>query len=336
MVQSRGTMLPTGAASGGDRSGGLGYLLCGRETTLRVAITGASGLVGTAVAKRLLDRGDEVTALSRDPEKTRSRVPEGVRSEKIARGESAALARILSGHDAVVNLAGEPVIGRRWNDAVRQELRDSRVEGTQTVVEAIAAAEVPPGILVNASAVGYYGHSEDAEVTENAGPGSDFLAELSVDWEAAAMQAEHHGARVALLRIGIVLSRDGGALPRMLPPFKFFVGGPIGNGRQGFPFIHIDDLAGLILHALDGDDISGPMNATAPHPVTNAEFSKALGRVISRPSWLPAPRLALRVVIGPAAAVLTNGQMAIPRRALDTGYEFRFPDVDKALHDLLD
>jgi uncharacterized protein (TIGR01777 family) len=288
------------------------------------------------VTKRLLARGDEVTALSRDPDRTRARLPEGVRSERITRGEAGALAEVLSGHDAVVNLAGEPVIGRRWNDAVRRELRESRVEGTSTVVEAMAGAETPPRILVNASAVGYYGHREEAEITEDAGPGSDFLAELSVEWEAAAMRAEAHGARVVLLRIGIVLAKDGGALPRMLPPFRFFVGGPIGHGRQGFPFIHIDDLAGLVLHALDQDGLSGPVNATAPHPVTNGEFSKALGKALSRPSWLPAPRLALRLVIGPAAAVLTSGQMAIPKRALDLGYEFRFPDVDKALHDLLD
>lgn len=306
---------------------------------MRVAIIGASGLVGTAVAKRLLNRGDEVTALSRDPEQARSRWPEGAmpgRFARIARGESEALATVLSGHDAVVNLAGEPVIGRRWNDAVRRELEDSRVEGTRTVVEAMALADDPPAILVNASAVGYYGHRDEAEVTEGAAPGEDFLAELSVAWEAEALRAGEHGARVVLLRIGIVLSTDGGALPRMLPPFRFFVGGPIGNGRQGFPFIHIDDLAGLVLHALDREDLSGPMNATAPHPVTNAEFSKALGRVLGRPSWLPVPRLALRLAVGPAAAVLVTGQMAVPGRALDTGYEFRFPLVDKALHDLLD
>ncbi len=303
---------------------------------MRVAITGASGLVGMAVAKRLLARGDEVTALSRNPEKTRSRMPDGVRSAPIARGEAEALSRIISGHDAVVNLAGEPVIGRRWNDAVRREIRDSRIEGTRTVVEAMVLAEEPPGILVNASAVGYYGDREEPEIAEDTGPGTDFLAELSVAWEDAARHAGERGARVVLLRIGIVLSVDGGALPRLLPPFRFFVGGPIGNGRQGFPFIHIEDLAGLVLHALDREDLSGPMNATAPHPVTNARFSKALGRVIGRPSWLPAPRPALRLVIGAAAAVLVAGQMAVPKRALDTGYEFRFPDVDRTLHDLLD
>jgi uncharacterized protein (TIGR01777 family) len=302
---------------------------------LRVAITGASGLVGSALAGSLLARGDEVTALSRDPERTRSRLPEGARSERMARGAPEALARVISGHDAVVNLAGEPVIGRRWNDAVRRELRDSRIEGTNTVVAAMAAAASPPRILVNASAVGYYGHREEPEITEEEGPGTDFLAELSVAWEAAARRAAEAGARVVVLRIGIVLSAEGGALARLLPPFRFFVGGPIGNGRQGFPFIHIDDLVGLLLHALDHEEISGPMNATAPHPVSNAAFGQALGRVLGRPSWLPVPRLALRLVIGAAAAVLAAGQRAVPRRALDTGYEFRFPDVDSALHDLL-
>ncbi len=302
---------------------------------MRVAITGASGLVGSALSRALLDRGDEVTALTRDPSMTRSRLPEGARAERIAVGETDALAAVICEHDAVVNLAGEPVIGRRWSGKVRKELRDSRVEGTRTVVSAIAAAKRPPHILVNASAVGYYGHREEAEITEETGPGSDFLAELCVEWEQAANRAGDGGTRVVLLRIGIVLSRDGGALSRMLPPFRFFLGGPIGNGRQGFPWIHIDDLTGLILHALDEEKVGGPMNATAPHPVTNASFSKALGRVLRRPSWLPAPRPALRLLIGPAAAVLTRGQMAVPRRALDTGYGFRFPEVDLALSDLL-
>jgi uncharacterized protein (TIGR01777 family) len=302
---------------------------------VRVAITGASGLVGSALARRLLDRGDEVTALSRDPSMTRSRLPDGARSERIVAGQSEALAEVLSGHDGVVNLAGEPVLGRRWNDRVRRELIDSRVEGTRTVVDAMAKALQPSPVLVSASAVGYYGHREEAEVAEDTGPGHDFLAELAVKWEAAANRATEAGGRVVALRIGVVLSRDGGALPRMLPPFKLFLGGPIGNGRQGFPWIHIDDLTGLILHALDDAALSGPMNATAPQPVTNAEFSKALGRALGRPSWLPVPRAALRLLIGPAATMLTTGQMAVPRRALDTGYEFRFPDVDSALLDLL-
>ena len=302
---------------------------------MRVAITGASGLVGSALSRALLERGDEVTVLTRDPEKTRSRHPAEARVERIAVGETDALAAVISGHDAVVNLAGEPVIGRRWSKKVRWEIRDSRVAGTRTVVEAMAAAECPPRVLVSASAVGYYGHREEAETTEKTGPGSDFLAELTVEWEQAATRAAQAGARVVLLRIGVALSTDGGALPRMIPPFRFFLGGPIGNGRQGFPWIHIDDLTGLILHALDSEEVKGPMNATAPHPVTNAAFCRALGRALRRPSWLPAPRPALRLIIGPAAAVLTRGQMAVPRLALDMGCEFRFPDVDLALSDLL-
>jgi uncharacterized protein len=301
---------------------------------MKTAITGATGLVGKALSRRLLLRGDRVTGLTRDPVKNAGRMAEGVAPASLS-SDPAALAEVLSGHDAVVNLAGEPVLGRRWNDAVRREIRDSRVKGTRTVVEAIAAAATPPGILVNASAVGYYGDRGQEELPESAAPGTGFLTDVCTEWEDAARAAEAHGTRVVMLRIGVVLSVLGGALPRMLPPFRLFVGGPIGNGRQAFPWIHIDDLTGLILHALDTEELTGPMNATAPHLVSNAEFSKALGRAIGRPSWLPAPQFALRLLIGPAAAVLTASQKAIPRVALDTGYSFLFPELDTALTNLL-
>lgn len=302
---------------------------------MRIAITGATGLVGHALTGKLIDRGDSVVALTRDPERALAGLPEGTEAEPWIVGEPVSLAPVLDGLDAVVNLAGEPVFGRRWNRKVREELRRSRIEGTRTVVEAMRTAKAPPRVLVNASAIGYYGHREEPAITEAEPPGDDFLARLCVDWEAEAARACELGARVVMLRIGLVLAAEGGALAKMLPPLKMFVGGRLGNGRQGTAWIHVDDLVGLILHALDEQTIEGPMNATAPNPLSNAEFTRALGRVIHRPVWLPAPKFALRLVVGPAAGILTTGQFVVPEKALATGYEFRFPQAEGALRDLL-
>lgn len=298
---------------------------------MRIAITGATGLVGGKLTRRLVDRGDEVVALTRDPERAAGVLPEGAHAAAWTPDNPDALAESLSGTDAVVGLAGEPVLGRRWNKKVKEEIRASRVEGTRVLVAAMEAAEDGPRALVNASAVGYYGPRGSEEIAEDAPPGNDYLAEVCVAWEGAAREAENFGARVVLLRIGIVLSQDGGALPRMLPPFRFFVGGRIGNGRQGFPWIHVDDLVGMMLFALDNDDLAGPINGTAPHPVSNGEFSKALGKALGRPSWLPVPRPVLRIVMGPAAKILAAGQMPVPRRMLEAGYEFKYPQLDAAL-----
>jgi uncharacterized protein (TIGR01777 family) len=301
---------------------------------MRVAVTGATGLVGRSLLERLLARGDEVSALSRDPERARDGLPGGTDAARFLVGDAALAREALAGTDAVVNLAGEPVLGRRWNDGVREEIRASRVEGTQTLVGAMRDLDPRPCVLVNASAVGFYGPRGEEEVDEDEAPGDDFLAGVCVAWEAAAREAEALGVRVVTVRIGIVLSRDGGALPRMLPPFRWFVGGRIGNGKQGFPWIHIDDLVGILLHALDREEVSGPLNGAAPGVVTNGAFCRALGRAIGRPSWLPVPRPALRLLLGPAAAVLAAGQRAVPARTLRTGYVFRFPAVDAALADL--
>ncbi|MHC4472114.1 MAG: TIGR01777 family oxidoreductase [Planctomycetota bacterium] len=302
---------------------------------MRVAVTGATGLLGRALAHRLLDRGDEVVALTRDPDAARERLPETARAERWVVGEPGPLAGILSGLDGVVNLAGENVLGRRWRATVKEELRRSRVEGTRTVVRALEAAEPRPRVLVNASATGYYGPRGDEEVAEDAPPGTDFLAEMCVAWEEEAAKAESFGVRVARVRTGIVLSTEGGALPSMVTPFRWFVGGRIGHGRQWVPWIHVDDLTGLLLHALDREEVEGPLNGTAPHPVSNREFVKALGRTLRRPSWLPVPRLALRILLGEAGAVVATGQRAVPRRALDTGFDFGFSEVESALADLL-
>jgi uncharacterized protein (TIGR01777 family) len=301
---------------------------------MRVAITGATGLVGSALVRRLVDRGDEVIAFSRSPEKAARQFPEGVRVTRWEGKSPNMMVDAFSESDAVVNLAGEPVLGKRWNRKVKDAIRSSRVEGTRTLVGALGTAAEKPKVLVSASAVGYYGPRADGKVDEDEPPGHDFLARVSVDWETQARKAEVLGIRVAIPRIGIVLSRKGGALKKMLPPFRFFLGGKIGHGRQGFPWIHIDDLTGILLHAIDVEDASGPLNACSPSPVSNRDFCKALGRAINRPSWLPVPRLALRLAMGEVAGMLTRGQYAVPRRTLESGYEFAYPEVEAALEDL--
>jgi hypothetical protein len=237
--------------------------------------------------------------------------------------------------DAIVNLAGENLFARRWNEEFQSVLRDSRVRSTDHVVQALAkqprAQSGQPKVLVNASAIGYYGFHGDEEITEGSPPGDDFLARMCVAWESAARNAEANGVRVAVVRIGVVLDRSGGALAQMLTPFKLGLGGPVGSGKQWFSWIHLADLVGIFLLALDKSEATGAINGTAPHPVTNKEFSKALGRALHRPSFLPVPGFALRLRFGGVAEVLTTGQRVLPRRALALGYQFQFPDIDLAL-----
>ncbi|OPZ17021.1 MAG: Epimerase family protein [candidate division BRC1 bacterium ADurb.BinA364] len=294
-------------------------------------IAGATGFIGRAAAERLRQAGWAVAALSRDAAKARAALGEDV---EIVAGDPARpgdwTAR-LDGCDAVVNLAGESVAGRRWTAAARQAIRDSRVESAQCIAAAIGAARNPPRALICASGSGYYGSSNERSLGEEAPAGGDFLARVCVEWEAAARQAEAFGARVALLRFGVVLHRSGGALARMLPLFRLGLGGPLGHGRQGFPWIHRDDAAGMILWLLETEGASGAFNAVAPDQATNAEFAKALGRLLRRPAILPAPALALRLLFGEGASVVLSGQFPSPRRALEMGYRFRFPSLRGAL-----
>jgi uncharacterized protein (TIGR01777 family) len=281
---------------------------------MRVAVTGASGLIGTRLSSALRARGDEVVGIS-----LRSGPPS---------------TEALAGCDAVVHLAGEEV-AQRWTDKARERIRASRVEGTRGLVAALAAAEPRPRVLVSASAVGYYGHRGDERLDEDAAPGDDFLAQVCVGWEREARAAVEHGVRVVNVRTGVVLSKSGGALAKMLPPFRLGVGGPVAGGRQYLPWIHIDDLVGIYLAAVDNEDWTGPVNAAAPEPVTNAEFSKALGRALHRPAIAPVPALAIRLLYGDMAEIVTEGQRAIPARALQLGYTYAHPDLDEALADAL-
>jgi len=279
---------------------------------VKVAVLGASGFVGGHLTKALADRGDDVRAISlHDP-------------------ETAAVA--ASGCDVVVNLAGAPV-AQKWNDDVKREILESRTLLPQRFLDALAKQPEIPKAYVSASATGYYGYSKDATFTESDGPGTDFLADVCARWEATARNAHDLGMRVACVRSGIALGRDGGALAKMLPPFKMGAGGIIGNGKQWFSWIHIDDLVGIYLLAIDGAE--GVLNGTAPNPVTNAAFTKALGEAIHRPSFLPVPTFALRAMLGEGADALLNGQRVIPKRTQELGYAFAYPAIEPALAQVL-
>jgi uncharacterized protein (TIGR01777 family) len=293
---------------------------------MKITVTGASGLIGAKLVERLRARGDDVTTLSRNPSS-----PGAVawRPEDEPAPTSA-----LAGRDAVVHLAGEEV-AQRWSDDAKRRIRSSRELGTRNLVAGIEAAEPRPRALVASSAVGYYGPHGDERVDEQAPPGRDFLAEVCVIWEREARRATDFGLRVVNVRTGVVLARGGGALAKMLPFFKLGVGGPVAGGDQYLPWIHVDDVVGIYLAALDGDDWDGPVNASAPEPVTNTTFSKALGRALHRPAIAPVPAVAVRVLYGEMAEIVTQGQRVIPQRALALGYMFAYSDLDKALGDAL-
>jgi uncharacterized protein len=288
---------------------------------MRITITGAGGLIGSKLVERLQARGDEVTTLSRHPSR-----PGAVRWLP---EQEPAPAEALAGRDGVVHLAGENV-AQRWSDGAKRSIRSSRELGTRNLVAGIAAAEPRPRVLVSASAVGYYGPRGDERLDEDAPPGDDFLAQVCVIWEQEAEWAREHGVRVATVRTGVVLGQGGGALAKMLPFFKLGVGGPVAGGDQSMPWIHVD-VVGIFVAALDGEAWDGPVNATAPEPVTNRAFSKALGRALHRPAFAPVPALAVRTLYGEMAEIVTTGQRVIPRRAQERGYAFAHPDLDEAL-----
>ncbi|MDA0181735.1 TIGR01777 family oxidoreductase [Solirubrobacter phytolaccae] len=269
---------------------------------MRVTITGASGLIGSKLTAALQQRGDEV-------------IPVSLRKDgPIELG------------DVVVHLAGENV-AQRWNDASRERIEQSRVQGTRRVAEAINASSHKPA-LISSSAVGYYGKHGDERIDEDSPPGDDFLAQVCVAWETEAKAAQ---TRVVLVRTGVVLDQNGGALSKMLLPFKAGVGGPVAGGKQYMPWIHVDDVVGIYLNAIDDPTWEGPVNATAPEPVTNKEFSRALGRALHRPAVAPIPGFAIQALYGDMAEIVTEGQRAIPRRTLELGYTYRYTDLDEAL-----
>lgn len=305
---------------------------------MKVTVTGATGMLGRQLVEALLERGDEVAVLSRDPVKAQ-RAFDG-RVEAVAWSDPKAEpppAHTLAGCKGIVHLLGEPV-AQRWTASARREIHDSRVLGSRNLVAALG--ELPAGrrprVLVSQSATGYYGPRDDASVDESEPPGDDFLARVCVEWERAAGAAAGLGLRVAVTRTGVVLSEAGGALEKMLPPFKLGVGGPVAGGRQYVPWIHADDVVGGLLLCLDTEGASGPTNLTAPEPVTNKELSKTLGRVLGRPSFAPVPALAVKTLYGEMAQIVTTGVRAVPKRLQELGYAFRQPELEPALRSATD
>jgi uncharacterized protein len=293
---------------------------------MKTLLTGATGLIGRELVRSL----ESAVVLSRYPEQVARRLA-GVQAHAWSPEASPPPASVFDGVEVVVNLAGEPVAEGRWTDERKGRIRDSRVLGTRNLVAGLASLAHRPRVLVSASAVGYYGDRGDEILVEASAPGRDFLADVCVAWEREARAAEALGMRVVCVRTGLVLARDGGALARMLTPFRMGMGGRLGDGKQWMPWIHIDDEIGILLHAMKDDRVQGPINAVGPRPVTNAEFTLQLARVLHRPAFLPVPKAALRLAFGEMGEILTASQRVLPKEAERSGYTFKHTELASAL-----
>lgn len=302
---------------------------------MKVVVAGGTGFIGSALIDALLERGDKVVLLTRNLHAAQLRWDGKVDARLWNARDPGPWVMTVDGADAVVNLAGESVAGGRWTPERKLALIKSRIDSTRDVVAALAAAAERPLVLVNASAVGYYGEEPEGECAEDAPQGTDFLAALCGQWEREARAAEKLEVRVVMARFGVVLGKEGGALAKMLTPFKLGLGGPLGSGLQPFPWIHVADAVGALLHAVDDAALYGPVNLAAPGETTNAGFTKALGRALHRPAFLPAPAFAMRLALGEMSSLLLKGQRATPKKLLASGYEFRHPALDAALASLL-
>ena len=301
---------------------------------MRIVITGGTGLIGRALSANLASDGHEVIVLSRSPERARH-LPDGVYAERWDAKTANGWARLADGASAIVNLAGENIGAGHWTDDRKRRILDSRLHAGRAVVQAVEQADQKPGVVIQASGIGYYGPRQEAVIIENEPPGQDWLAQVAVQWEATTAPIEKMGVRRAIIRSGVVLNRDDGALPRMLLPFRLFVGGPLGGGKQWFAWIHPRDQAASIRFLIEHDGAHGPFNLCSPNPVTNGQFGRALGKVMRRPSVMPVPGFALKMIFGDMATLLLDGQRAVPKRLLDLGFDFQFPVVEAALQDLL-
>ncbi len=305
---------------------------------MHISITGGTGFVGRRLVASLLQQQHTVMVLTRNLDRARSILgsPQGLELLEYDPLQPQSWASRLEGTQGIVNLAGEPLAGSRWTPAKKAEIRRSRIEGTQALVQAIQRLEQKPSVMVSGSAVGFYGpRANDQPLTEAADAGSDFLAQICVDWEAAAQPVKDLGVRLVILRTGIVLGQGGGALDQMVGPFQIFVGGPIGSGQQWLSWIHVEDLVKLIEYALTHTSVEGVINGTAPHPLQMANFCQTLGQVLGRPSWLPVPSLALELLLGEAAQVVLTGQRVLPTKAEAAGFAFTYPELKPALQNIL-
>jgi uncharacterized protein (TIGR01777 family) len=295
---------------------------------MNILITGGSGFIGTPLTRELRSRGHHVTVTTRRKTSRKDKLtwnpPELIPQD------------VISTFEGVINLAGEKIAPARWTEEKKKRILSSRVDTTRALVESMRQADIKPRVLISASAIGIYGPHGDEYVTEDTPPASDFLADVCIRWEEEAYKARELGMRVVTVRIGGVLEADGGALPEMMLPFKFFLGGPIGSGMQWFSWIHRDDVVGIILHALEHASVSGPVNATAPNPVRNRDFSSALGKVLHRPSWLAVPGCVVKLTLGELGAVLLTGQRVLPHEALNAGYRFKYEKIEDALKAIFD
>lgn len=301
---------------------------------MKIIVTGGTGLIGSSIIKRLTARGDEVTVFTRKKSNAES-VP-GVTYVEWNPYKEGEWVKSIDGKDAVIHLAGASIFGKRWNEDYKKKIMDSRILGTRNIVNAISKADIKPSVLAAASGAGYYGKDTgDRVISETDPPGEDFLAEVCIEWEEEASRAQEYNVRTVSMRTGIVLDKNDGALKQMLLPFRLFAGGPLGSGRQWFPWIHIDDLSDIYIRAVDDDTFRGSINASSPNPVRMKEFADTLGKVLHRPSWFRVPEFMMKMVVGEAAEFVTGGQRIVPEVLLKKAYNFKFPNVRGALEDLL-
>jgi hypothetical protein len=305
----------------------------------RVIITGATGLIGRLVCAALRKQSYDLVIFSRNPEQARTVLPGAAAYIAWSPAEDGPWAAELNDTAAVIHLAGAPIsqglLGPRWTDEYKAQIRDSRVIGTRGIVNAIAAASRPPAVFICASAIGYYGYHDATPLNEESPAGSDFIASVTMAWEREAVRAQDSGVRTVRLRTGLFLDPDDGVLPQIMLPFKLFSGGPVGSGKQYYSWVHPADHLKLLLNALTDERYSGAINITAPNPLTNREFADTLGNVLNSPSWLPVPEFSLRLTLGEMADLVVKGQRVLPARALALGYEFQYPTLEPALRDLL-
>lgn len=302
-----------------------------------IILTGATGLIGKKLSQVLLDKKYELIILSRNPLKAELAIPGASQYLEwdSVHSTSDSWKNSIDGAEAIVHLAGENVMAKRWNDEHKKNVIESRRNGTRKLVDAVAASNGKPKLFLSASAIGYYGYDPDKTFDEYSSPGNDFFSEVAKVWEEETVKVSQFGVREARIRIGIVLDKDEGALAKMITPFKYFIGGSLGSGGQWFPWVHIDDVVNLFIYAIENDNVNGALNCVSPGIVTMKEFAKMLGKVMRRPSFFKVPEYVLKLIVGEGADAVTKVSKVVPKRTIESGYKFRFAELEKALSDIL-